>query len=194
MDIWQLDKLVLFLGFFVPGFISIRIYDLLVPSERRDFSKYLFEAIGYSSLNFAALLWLIILIHSENFYVHCKILYFIFLFIIIFIIPILWPILFLKLSTWTPIARYIIHPIQKPWDYIFGKKEAFWVIIHLKNGRKMGGRYDTNSFSSSYPSEEQIYLEEVWKLDKNDIFIESIERSKGIIVSAKEISSIEFFK
>ena len=194
MDIWQIDKLALFLVFFIPGFISIRIYDLLVPSERRDFSKYLFEAIGYSSLNFAALLWLIILIHSENFYVHCKILYFIFLFIIIFIIPILWPILFLKLSTWTPIARYIIHPIQKPWDYIFGKKEAFWVIIHLKNGRKIGGRYDTNSFSSSYPSEEQIYLEELWKLDENGIFIESIERSKGIIVSSNDILSIEFFK
>jgi len=194
MDIWQIDKLMLFLVFFIPGFISIRIYDLLVPSERKDFSKYLFEAIGYSSLNFAALFWLIILIHSENFYVHYKILYFIFLLIIIFIIPILWPILFLKLSTLTPIARYIINPIQKPWDYIFGKKEAFWVIIHLKNGRKIGGRYDTNSFSSSYPSEEQIYLEEVWKLDENGIFIESIERSKGIIVSAKEISSIEFFK
>lgn len=194
MDIWQMDKLVLFLVFFIPGFISIKIYDLLVPSERRDFSKSLLEVIGYSSLNFAALFWLIIPIHSENFYVHYKILYFILLLIIIFIIPILWPILFLKLSTLKPISKYIIHPIQKPWDYVFSKREAFWIIIHLKDGKKIGGRYGANSFSSSYPSEEQIYLEEVWKLDENSIFIESIERSKGIIVSAKEISSIEFFK
>jgi len=43
MDIWQIDKLVLFLVFFIPGFISIRVYDSLVPSERRDLSKSLFD-------------------------------------------------------------------------------------------------------------------------------------------------------
>lgn len=194
MDIWQIDKLVLFLVFFIPGFISIRIYDLLVPSERRDFSKSLFEAIGYSSLNFAALFWLIIPIHSGNFYVHHKLWYFIFLLLIICVIPIFWPILFLKLSTWKPISKYIVHPIQKPWDYVFGKREAFWIIIHLKDRRKIGGKFGTNSFSSSYPSEEQIYLEEVWKLDENGKFIGPIERSKGIIILGKEILSIEFFK
>jgi len=194
MDIWQIDKLVLFLVFFIPGFVSIRIYDLLVPGEQRDFSKCLFDAIGYSTLNFAALFWLIIIIHSKNFYAHYKIWYFICLFLIVFIIPILWPILLLKLSNNKRIAQYIRDPIQKPWDYVFGKREAFWIIIHLKDGRKIGGRYDTNSFSSSYPSEEQIYLEEVWKLDENGIFIEAIENSKGVIVSSKEISFIEFFK
>jgi len=108
--------------------------------------------------------------------------------------PILWPILFLKLSTWKPISKYIIHPIQKPWDYVFGKREAFWIIIHLKDRRKIGGKFGTSSFSSSYPSEEQIYLEEVWKLDENGKFIGPIERSKGIIILGKEILSIEFFK
>ena len=29
----------LFLVFFVPGFISLKVYDLFIPSERRDFSK-----------------------------------------------------------------------------------------------------------------------------------------------------------
>lgn len=194
MDIWQIDKLALFLIFFIPGFISIKVYDLLVPSEQRDFSKSLFEAIGYSSLNFAALFWLIILIHSGNFYVNHKIWYFIFLFLIIFVAPVLWPILFLKSSSWRPISKYIIHPFQKPWDYVFSKREPRWVIIHLKDGRKIGGKYDTNSFSSSYPSEEQIYLEEVWELDDNGKFKKPIERSKGIIVLSKEILGIEFFQ
>jgi len=194
MDIWQIDRLVLFLVFFIPGFISIKVFNLLYPSERKDFSKFLLEAIGYSSLNFAALSWLIILIHSGSFYSNHKIWYFIFLFLIICIIPVLWPILFFKLSNWKFITKYIINPIQKPWDYIFSKKEVLWVIINLKDGRKIGGKYDKNSFSSSYPSEEQIYLEEVWKLDKDGKFIEPIERSKGIIVLGEEILAIEFFK
>jgi len=55
-------------------------------------------------------------------------------------------------------------------------------------------KFDTNSFASSYPAEEQIYIEEVWDLDEKGKFIKPIERSKGIIISEKEISSVEFFK
>lgn len=194
MDIWQTDKLVLFLIFFIPGFISVKIYDLLVPSAERDFSKSLFEVIGYSCLNFAALSWLIILIHSGNFHNEHKIQYFMLLFCIIFIVPVLWPFAFLKLSSCKIIAKHILHPIRKPWDYVFGKKESSWIIVHLKDGRRIGGKFDTSSFASSYPAEEQIYLEEVWHLNEKGEFIKPIERSKGIIILGGEVLSVEFFK
>jgi len=193
MDLWDINKLVLFLIFFIPGFISIKVYDLFIPRERRDFSKSLFEVMGYSALNFAALSWLIILIHSDNFYSANKVIYFLFLFIIIFIIPIIWPLVFLKLSSWHPISKRIIHPILKPWDYVFGKRQCYWAIVHLMNGKKIGGRYDKNSFASSYPAEEQIYLEQVWHLDDKGAFIKPVERSGGIIILGKDISCLEFF-
>lgn len=75
MDIWNADKLALFLVFFLPGFISIKVYDLVVPGERRDFSKSLLETISYSTLNFAALFWLIALIQRPGFYRSHLILY-----------------------------------------------------------------------------------------------------------------------
>jgi len=31
------NALFLFVIFFIPGFVSLKIYDLLVPGERRDF-------------------------------------------------------------------------------------------------------------------------------------------------------------
>ncbi len=68
------------------------------------------------------------------------------------------------------------------------------MIVHLKDGRKIGGKYDENSFASSSPAEEQIYLEEVWRLDKKGAFIEPTERSKGMIIFKEEILSVEFFK
>lgn len=194
MDIWQIDKLTLFLFFFIPGFISIKIYDLLVPSERRDYSKSLFEIISYSAINFAALSWLIILIHSENFYINHVILYFFSIFFILFIAPILWPFFILKLFSWKPIANLIVHPIQKPWDYVFGKKQPYWLIVSLKDGRKIGGIFNSKSFASSNPAEEEIYLEEVWKLDDDGKFLEPNERTEGIIILSGEILSIEFFK
>ena len=194
MKIWEVDKLFLFLIFFIPGFISIKIFDLIVPSERRDFSKSLFEAIGYSSLNFALLSWLIILIHSGDFYLRNKIWYFLFLILILFIMPAIWPLLFRLLSTWPPLCRHIIHPLPKPWDFVFGNRRAYWVIVNLKDGRKIGGVYGPNSFSSSYPAEEQIYLEQVWKLDEKGRFLEPVERSEGIIILGSELSSIELFE
>ncbi len=194
MDIWQVDKLVLFLIFFIPGFISVKIYDLLVPGEQRDFSKSIFEVIAYSCMNFAALSWLIILIHLGNFYNEHKMWYSVLSLFIVFIAPILWPFLLLKLFSCKVIAKHIIHPIGKPWDYVFGKKESFWIIVHLKDGRRIGGKFDTNSFVSSYPAEEQIYLEEVWSLNEKEEFVRPIERSKGIIILGGEILSIEFFK
>ncbi len=194
MDIWEINKLALFLIFFVPGFISIKVYDLLIAGERRDFSKSLYEVMGYSAINFAALLWLIIWIHSDNFYGAHKALYYLSLLGIIFIAPIIWPIVFLKLSHWSPISKRIIHPVKKPWDYVFGRRECYWVIVHLRDGRKIGGKYDKGSFSSSYPAEEQIYLEEVWHLNEKGSFERPIDRSAGIIILEKDISSLEFFK
>ena len=194
MNIWEIDKLQLFLMFVVPGFISIKIYDLIIPGERRDFSKAIVEAIAYSSINFALLSWLIALINSGDFSSKHQIIYAILIIIIMFGFPVLWTVLFLKITEWKPIASKIYHPIQKPWDWYFRKGEPCWVIVHLKDGRKIGGKYDENSFASSFPAEEQIYLEEIWRLDKKGAFIEQTERSKGMIIFKEEILSVEFFK
>ena len=193
MDIWQIDRLVLFLILTVPGFVSLKVYDLLIPSERRDFSKSLLEVIGYSALNFALLSWLIILIHSKSFYDRHQSLYFGSLLLILFVFPALWPFVYRKVSSWKIFAKRLIDPIPKPWDYVFGKKQRFWVIVHLKDRRRIGGRYDTNSFTSSYPAQEQIYLEEVWELGEKGNFVKPIERSKGIVILGDEIMAVEFF-
>ncbi|MFQ5602936.1 MAG: DUF6338 family protein [bacterium] len=194
MNIWETDKLILFLMFFIPGFVSIKIYDLFIPGEQRDFTKSLFEVIGYSALNYAVFSWLIIWLYFENLYFGHKIWFFILLVMIMLVFPSLWPVLFIRLWSWEPLAKYIIHPIKKPWDYLFGKGELYWMIVHLKDGRKIGGKFDKESFASSFPAEEQLYLEEVWELDQKGKFIEPIDRSAGIIVLSNEISSIELFK
>lgn len=194
MPPWEIDKLSLFLIFFIPGFISIKVFSLMVPTERRDFSKSVLEVIGYSCLNFAALSWLIIPIHSGEFESKHRFLYALLLFVIIFIVPVLWPVVFVKLSSWKWVAKHVLHPIPKPWDYVFGKREAFWVIVHLKDGTAVGGRFDTDSFASSYPSEEQIYLQEVWRLNQDGSFREPVARSQGIIILSTEMRAVEFFQ
>ena len=193
MDIWNADKLTLFLIFVLPGFISIKIYDLMVPGERRDFSKSLLEAVSYSTLNFAVLFWLIALIQSGGFYRSHFVLYSLSVAVIMVGAPASWPFLFLGLSTWRPIAKHFVHPIRKPWDYVFGRRESYWIIVHLQNGQRIGGWFGIESFASSDPADEQIYLEEVWILDEAGRFVSPVERSRGIIIVKQQIRAAEFF-
>ena len=194
MDIWEPEKIILFLAFFMPGFISIKVYELIVATKRHDFSNSVLEAIGYSVLNFTVLSWLIILIGSPDFNKNRPILYFICIIIIFFIFPTIWPLLFIKASKLKIFKKYILRPVNMPWDDVFSKREAYWVIIHMKDGRKIGGKYGTLSGASAFPNQRQIYLETLWKIDDNNAFIKKIERSKGAIFFEDEISIIEFFK
>src|SRR5690349_14367951 len=87
----QQETLALFLLFFVPGFLMIQVYDLLVPSERRDFSKSIFEAVAYSAVNLGAFTPLIYLMRSGFL---PPLWYWICVTVILVVGPILWGILF----------------------------------------------------------------------------------------------------
>lgn len=47
MDIWTAEKLPLFLVFIVPGFVSLKVWDLLVPGERRGLDNSLIDLVAY---------------------------------------------------------------------------------------------------------------------------------------------------
>lgn len=194
MDILQPENLSSIIFFLIPGFISLKTYDSIVPGERRDISKSLIELIAYGGINFIIINPIVIHINTTSFYqAHMWLSYFSVIFMFL-ILPIVWPIIYLKVLSWKLVSKYVKHPFLKPWDFKFNKKEPSWIIVHLKNGRKLGGVFMNNSFASSYPAEEQIYLEKVWELDENEKFKEPIERSKGIIILKDEISAVEFFE
>lgn len=193
MDIWQTDKLVLFLLFFIPGFISIKAYQLLVATEKLKFADIFAEAVCYSAINFAFFFWVIILINNNGFQNIHPFWYYFILTCIIFITPILWAILYLRVAKWKPLRKYLISPIKNAWDFYFDQRKSCWVIINLKTDEKVGGSYSGKSFASSFPSKEQIYLEELWEIDKNGKFIKKLDRTNGILILGDQIKSIEFY-
>jgi len=194
MEFFNIEILNLIILFFIPGFISIKIYDLLIPAEKRDFSKSLLEIISYSCINFALLFWILVLINKENFYENNKFWYFGLTILVIFIFPMIWPIILKYLLTSKLLKGRIIHPTPKAWDYLFSLGEPFWVLIHLNDGDLIGGLYGENSFASSFPKEQDLYLEKVWIVNKNGEFIKEIEQTGGLLIKEQEIKFIEFFK
>jgi len=192
MEIFEANKILLFIIFFIPGFISMKVYHIMIAIDKVNFSESIVEAVAFSSINYAALSWLIILIYNYDIASNNLFWFIVFVIFIIFIAPIIWTVLFINITKSKLLRKYILNPIKNPWDYFFDLKESCWVIVNLKNGEKIGGVYSEKSFSSAYPRNEQIYLEELWELDENGNFLNKKNRTKGVIIFGDEMKSIEF--
>ncbi|HDL0240492.1 TPA: hypothetical protein PWK60_004685 [Escherichia coli] len=67
-------------------------------------------------------------------------------------------------------------------------------MITLKNGKKIAGKFGANSFASSAPEPEQIYLEEHWVLNDDGGFERPRVSILGILILGNDIENLEFFR
>ncbi len=193
MDIWDTNKLLLFVTFVVPGFVSLKIYQLLFQVIPRDSSSQIVDAVAYSCLNYAVMFWPILSIEESGVKSSFPHAYYAFYFFVLFVTPVALVCAFMKLPNTDMFLRTLPHPTGKPWDYVFSKRKPYWVVVTLKDQKKIAGRYDSASFTSSYPLPEQIYLQEAWELNADGGFERVRNESAGIIVLASEIESVELF-
>ena len=183
--------------FLLPGFIIKSVMDTLVPPAKHNDSKYFFSCLLYSIVNCAIWSWAYLLLNKipEKY----SIIYWISLLattvvgatllaVIIGVIrqkgAIEW--LFEKLR----INK--IHPAPTAWDYYFSKQEEAWIVVTLKSGKTIYGKFSEHSFSSSDAEERDLYIEKTYII-KDDMTWEEDEKSKGILIAKEEIETIEFF-
>ena len=193
MDNWEANKLVLFIAFVVPGFVSLKTYELVFPGVPKDSAQQLIDAVAYSSINYALLLWPIYEIEKLTVRVSHPSAYAAFYVLVLLVAPVLWVFLLKKLRTTQFFQGTLPHPIGKPWDYVFSQRKHFWVIVSLKDGKRIGGLYDSKSFASSAPEAEQLYLQEAWELNSDGGFERPRSDSAGIMILTPDIVSVEFF-
>jgi hypothetical protein len=190
--VWNPTSLVLFLVFFIPGFISQKVYALLVSEPERNSSTVIINAMAYSSLTFAItspLIWLLVTSPGA-----VKPAFAIVALLVVFaVIPVLLPVVWLQIRQLAFIRERTISPIKRPWDYVFTQPGGYWAVITFKNGSKIAGIYRDKSFSSWYPNPEQIYLEKVWNLNPDGSFDGEVPDSKGAIIMGEEILTVELF-
>lgn len=159
LDLNNIHMLVLWI---IPGFISIKVWSMIVATTRKKASEIVIECIIASFFN-SIIYTLIKFILRED--VVIQKIWFI---LGTFILPIFLPFILKKILDINWISNLIIDPVPKAWDKIFSSGERFFVIIHMKDGQRVGGFYGENSYVSSYPEIQDIYIESVWKLKKNE--------------------------
>jgi hypothetical protein len=89
MDIWEGDKLILFIAFVMPGFIAIKFYELLFPGEQKDSSEQIIDSVVYSSLTYALMLWPVLRIEEPILKSNHPNLYVLFYMFVPFVVPVL---------------------------------------------------------------------------------------------------------
>lgn len=185
----------LFLFYVVPGVIATWVYTTFIPSEQRKYGDYLVEVIVFSMFYLALFFWLIALIDSANVRSNA-VLYNLLVVLTVFIIPAVigWGGSALSRARWVRrLVGKISHPVPTAWDYVFASGKAYWIRFHLKTGEKLGGYYSTESFASAFPQAQEIYVQELWRLD--DItgrFVEKTDRTAGGYIKVEDCKLIEF--
>ena len=116
MEMTNVNSLLLFILLFIPGFVSIKVYDLLIANEPRDFSKAFVDALSYGAINLAILSWWIWPIITNNFIENHPIKFALYAVMILLVFPVVWPVACVKLLEWLRLKKYIIHPVKRPWD------------------------------------------------------------------------------
>lgn len=192
MDIWSQDKLIIFVLFVVPGFIAIKVYELFSTVKDKDTGKQLIDAVSYSCLTYAIAFIPLTYVETPAFKANNPNWYAFIIFCVLFVVPVILALTLRFFRHTNFVQKYLPHPTPKPWDFVFSKRLTYWVRVTLKNGQVIGGMFGINSFASSAPAEEQIYLEQNWILNKDGGFERPIEQTAGIIILSSEIATIEF--
>lgn len=172
----------------VPGFVSLRVWTLINPTARLRMSHYVLDVVVYSVLNFAALSWLIAVVEDSALPIRV-----VSWFAVLVVAPAAWPLLLRALLQRKFLRGRIVHPIPLAWDHFFGRRRHCFVLVHLKNGNVIGGLYSGDSFASSYPERQEIYLSEVWRVDGRGRFQSKVDATRGVLVSHDVIEYLEFY-
>jgi hypothetical protein len=87
------------------------------------------------------------------------------------------------------IGLKMVHMTPTAWEWRFGQSPGEWVAVTLKNGNAYGAKYGSKSFISTEPSERDLYLESTYDIGPDGKWT---ERGFGMLISAGEISTVEF--
>lgn len=188
----NIDAFLLFVLLVFPGMVAMRVYRLLMPAVVLDWKESTLEAAFFSAVNFALFLPLLAVIGAKGFADDHPVLFALAIGCVILVGPILITRLFvwLRRSKWLNAGLQLPHPTA--WDYFFDQRRHCFVRLHLKEGGYIGGWFSSGSFAAAFPRHGDIYIERVYRIDKDGVFGEPMRNSLGVLVRAEDYTLAEF--
>lgn len=184
-------KIFLTIAFVIPGLVFMKAYSALAPGKEAKMTEQFFEIITYSTLNYvicAPLLFSFSIILRECFCVVWPL-----AILVLFISPVVLAVCLFEVRKLSWVQNRFHHPIHSSWDYVFSKPGFQWVVVTLKSGQRVGGKFISESFSSSGTGKRDLYIQEAYHINKDEGFERKKIMSKGVLIANEEISTIDFY-
>jgi len=195
METSAVNELAVFGLLVLPGFISMRIFDLFNPTDKRPVSNSMFEGLAFGILNALVFfpLWIIIdgpaLLAGNPMPAYALALF------TLVVAPVTWGLFAHKLLRWLADRNVILGRHRTAFDAYFSRQRPCWVIVHLHDGQRVGGLFGGKSYASFFPKSGHLYLEELWELGDDGAFKggQKISASAGMIFRPSDYRLIEIF-
>ncbi|MBS0298140.1 MAG: hypothetical protein JSR45_17715 [Proteobacteria bacterium] len=179
---------------FLPGFISLKVDRLIHPSARPGSAEMLIDVLGYSLVNAGVFSWAILLASKQFVSKEPDYRLLAGLALVICVIgPCVWPVLGRVAQQYGAKLGLLRGAHAFAFDQFFSRREPCWLIVHLKEGRLVGGYFGENSYATVEPHSGDLYIEELWRLDPEGEFLEPIAGSKGALFRADDYHWVEVF-
>jgi hypothetical protein len=194
----SIQAVIVIVIFLMPGFVASRVISYTYPSSEPTDARLILTAITLSCFNYAILSWLLVLSWRKLWYQNTAFLVFLVL-LTLLISPVLIGLGLVKLAAtnWLRSFRHtfrIPHPDPKAWDHFFRRGMPCWVVATLRSGRVIGGLYGSNSFASSYPSAEDLYLEQLCNMTPEGMMAGLTALTVGGIIRMENVELLELFE
>jgi hypothetical protein len=186
--------------FLVPGLLIDWTVSRFFSKKSEQVPLILLRFLTFSCVNYVVWIFIYLLPWDKSFLTNPAFLAVIFL-LIIFISPFFLGLIFGVTSQQQLVERGLenlgfrmLSGFPTAWDYKFGRiNEPLWVLVTLKDGSEVVGRFGKNSFASSESSERDLYIESVYQVLEDNPW-QPVTATSGILIKAEEIRYIEFLK
>jgi hypothetical protein len=181
-----------FLALVFPGFVSLKVYSLVIPSARRQGGEVAFDLLAYGTINAGINLPMLTTVRSA--YAAPDWLEAAAFGTALLVVPALTGFVFAQLRKSGFLAGLgILHPIPRAWDFYFRQGRRALVIITFKDGNMIGGYFGSDSFASSFPHEDDLYIERVCRVDpETGGIVRFVPNSSGMLIHRSDCKTIEF--
>src|SRR5579859_177776 len=85
---------------------------------------------------------------------------------------------------------HLSHPVNSAWDWRFSACEECWIMATLKDGTRWQGHLSPNSFTSTDPTERDIFIEQVYNLEDDNTWT---AKGSSVLIAQGEIQTLEFW-
>src|SRR5436309_1842464 len=110
------EQLPLLLLLVLPGFISIRVFEMLVPARATSAGREALEALSYGAINFG--IWAIPVLHWIAWLRVRPVRFTLVAVSLLIVSPAALAIAARALLTWPYLRKWIIHPTPTAWDHL----------------------------------------------------------------------------